>query len=184
MSPDEIKVQSFLAEHSLEATSYSKLERRSGKKPDFRVLKGGAFAFFCEVKSIEADDVVGLRNDPIFNRLADDIHTAVKQFDAVNPDRTYPNVLAFVNHDSACGPPDLIGVTTGQFVSEGGRLHKIYTQYSDGRIKDEKKRIDLFIWLDDCKLRGLLWSQAHDNHHQALCRVMGVNPSDIRTICT
>jgi hypothetical protein len=37
----------------------------------------------------------GLRHDPIYNRLADRIHNAANQFEAVNPDRQFPNVLIF-----------------------------------------------------------------------------------------
>ena len=49
----------------------------------------------------------GAKNDPTFNRLTIDIHTAVKQFDAVNPDVASPNVLTFVNHEPQCGFLDL-----------------------------------------------------------------------------
>ena len=41
--------------------------------------------------------VDNLTSDPTFNRLTDDVHQAVKQFDAVNKGQKYPNVLAFVN---------------------------------------------------------------------------------------
>ena len=61
--------------------------------------------------------VGGSRNDPVYNRIADDIHQAVRQFDAVNPDLEHPNVLAFLNDPGSHSDyGDLIGVLTGQFL--------------------------------------------------------------------
>lgn len=182
MNADENKVAEFLAEKGLEATEFQKQERRNGKTPDFRVLQNEAFAFFCEVKTIEKDMVEGLRNDPIFNRLTDDIHTAMKQFDAVNPKVETPNVLAFVNHDRSSGFLDLINVLTGNFIDENDQPHPIYKQFSEGRIKDEKARIHLFLWLDDFKPERLLFSQTHSGFHKQLCGRFGVNPNDIKQI--
>jgi hypothetical protein len=54
-----------------------------------------------------------------------------------------------INHDAQCGFNDLLAVLTGNFYATDGTAHPIYRQYSQGRIKDEKNRIDLFIWLDD-----------------------------------
>lgn len=182
MSTDENSIAEYLAKRALTAAPFSKEELRAGKTPDFRVMLGQSFAFFCEVKSIEKDTVEGLRKDPIFNRLADDIHTAVKQFDAVNPKVTDPNVLALVNHDRKCGFLDLIGVMTGNFVAENNELHPIYKQFSEGRIKDEEARIHLFIWLDDFKPERLLFTQTHTDFHKRLCGWFGVDQSAIKQI--
>ena len=176
-------VASFLADHGLVAVRFSNAARGKTKTPDC-VSKNGTFAFYCEVKSIAADDVLGLRKDPVFNRLTDDIHTAIKQFDAVNQESLYPNVLAFVNHDSACGFLDLLAVMTGNFFTEGGQRHPIYTQFSEGRTKDEKKRIDMFIWLDDFKPFRLLFGQAHNGHHLALCGWFQIDATSIQQVGT
>lgn len=140
------------------------------------------FAFFCEVKSLEKDAAEGLRKDPVFNRLTDDVHTAVKQFDAVNSKVSCPNVLALVNHDKNCGFLDLIGVLTGNFVAENNEQHPIYKQFSEGRIKDEKARIHLFLWLDDFKPERLLFSQTHLGFHKNLCAWLGIDPGTIKQI--
>lgn len=182
VNADENIVTEFLAKKELESTEFQKQERRNGKTPDFRVLRNKAFAFFCEVKTIEKDTVEGLREDPIFNRLTDDIHTAVKQFDAVNQKVEAPNVLAFVNYDRNCGFLDLIGVLTGNFIAENDQPHPIYKQFSEGRIKDEKARIHLFLWLDDFKPERLLFSQTNAEFHKQLCGWFGVNPNDIKQI--
>jgi hypothetical protein len=95
----------------------------------------------CESKHVQYDEwlgkqlktakrleiVGGLRHDPIFNRLADRIHDATKQFGAVNRDHEFPNVLVCTNSDTHCGFPDLLGVLTGNLHAEGGRVEPIYT---------------------------------------------------------
>jgi len=179
---NEDKLAEFLAQKGLSTTVFSNQERRKGKTPDFRVLSGDTLAFFCEVKSIKKDTVEGLRKDPVFNRLTDDIHTAVKQFDAVNPKVRIPNVLALVNHDRRCGFLDLIGVLTGNFIAENNQMYPIYKQFSEGRIKDEKARIHLFLWLDDFKPERLLFSQTHSEFHKQLCGYFGVDSDAITQI--
>ena len=124
----------------------------------------------------------GGRKDPIFNRLTADIHKAVKQFDAVNRSREYPNVLFLINHDKQAGFLDLLAVLTGNFYAESGAVHAIYRQFSHGRIKSEKGRIDLFIWLDDKNPDRVLFSQTSAQHHSALCAAFGTNPGDIEQI--
>ncbi len=100
MDPDEEKVKKYLEERGFTCKRFSKKETRAGKTPDFRVFRNGDFVFFCEVKSSPKDYwldkllegappgqiVGGGRSDPIFNRLTTDIHSAVKQVEAVNPD--------------------------------------------------------------------------------------------------
>jgi hypothetical protein len=182
VSADEDRAAEFLAKRGLSAVAFSKEELRAGKTPDFRVMARDAFGFFCEVKSIEKDTAEGLRKDPVFNRLTDDIHTAVKQFDAVNSKVDSPNVLVLVNHDKHCSFLDLIGVLTGNFIADDGGTHPIYKQFSEGRIKDEKARIHLFLWLDDFKPERLLFTQTHAGFHRNLCAWLGVDSRAIKQI--
>lgn len=182
VNADENLVAEFFSKRTLTASEFQKHERRNGKTPDFRVFHKDAFAFFCEVKAVEIDKAGGLRKDPIFNRLTDDIHTAVKQFDAVNPKVESPNVLALINHDRNCGFLDLIGVLTGNFIADDEQRHPIYKQFSEGRIKDEKARIHLFLWLDDFKPERLLFSQTHAEFHKQLCAWFGVDHNGIEQI--
>ena len=64
---------------------FTKRDLRATKTPDRRVYREEEFAFFLEVKEVATDDFAGgVRNDPKFNRLASDIHEAVKQFDAMS----------------------------------------------------------------------------------------------------
>ncbi|MEW6359801.1 MAG: hypothetical protein AB1696_25915 [Planctomycetota bacterium] len=196
MDADENRIEAFLAAKEFTCRRFPKTELRAGKTPDFRVYAEGEFRFFCEAKTIDRDyslieivrqapagTVVGhARKDPIFNRLTDDIHKAAKQFDAVNPEEKYPNVLVLVNHDSKCRFNDLLQVLTGCFFAEGGRAYPISRKFSEGRIKDEKGRIHLFIWLDDFKPDQWLFSQTNERHHMNLCSWFGINPDSIRKI--
>ncbi|MBK1650540.1 hypothetical protein [Rhabdochromatium marinum] len=196
MTPDEERVKDYLENRELTAERFSKAETRAGKTPDFRVSQNGEFLFYCEVKSSSenrwldnqltnaapGDIVGGARNDPIYNRLTSDIHNSMKQFDAVNKDHKFPNVLALVNHDDMCGFNDLLGILTGNFYANDGTAHPIYRQFSHGRIKEEKGKIHLFIWIDDHKPNRLLFSQTDETHHSALCNAFGVQPNEIKQI--
>lgn len=196
MDPDEEKVKRYLEDRGFTVECFSKTETRAGKTPDFRVFRNGEFLFYCEVKSSPEDRWLdeqlnsaapgelagGARSDPIFNRLTADIHEAVKQFDAVNKDQGHPNILALVNHDDMCGFNDLLGILTGNFYANDGTAHPIYRQFSHGRIKDEKGKVHLFIWLDDHKPDRLLFSQTEETHHASLCSAFGVEQNEIKQI--
>jgi hypothetical protein len=198
MKEDEKKVELFLRDRGLEVQKFLKSDLRAGKTPDFKVLdrKSGKLLFYCEVKSIGKDNWLdekiaevpsgqiagGLRNDPIFNRLTTDIYQSIKQFDTVNPDISISNVLVFVNHDDFCGFLDLIGVLTGNAMTENSGAMPIYRLYSEGRIKEKKSRIHLFIWLDDFRPDRLLFNQTDENHHKLLCDVMNMDPSSLKII--
>jgi hypothetical protein len=193
---DEVRVKDFLESKGLTPERFTKQEVHAGKTPDFRVMLNGELLFFCEVKSSQEDRFLdmhlenveggqligGPRNDPIFNRLASDIHKATSQFDAVNGAWEVPNVLAIVNHDEMCGFNDLLAVVTGNFYVENGSAAPIYRQFSHGRIREEKRKIDLFIWLDDHKPHRLLFSQTNECQHTKLLAVFGLSQDDITQI--
>lgn len=196
MNADEQQIMGFLRKKDLQAREFTKKERGLSKTPDFRVYKGDKFVFFCEVKTIACDDLINnlvakappgkivgyIQDDPRFNRISNKIHEAVQQFNSVNPNSQFPNVLALVNHDNACGWLDLIGVTTGQFLAEGGSQHPIYTKYSKGRIKEEKFKIDLYIWVDEFKREYFLFNLFEDKHLNNLCNYFGTDPKAIKNI--
>lgn len=176
MNTAEQFAEAYLRTHGLRPDRFSKVEMRQGKTPDFRVRKGKEIVLLCEAKHVQRDEwldkqlekagpmelVGGLRPDPIYNRLSNHIHEAAQQFNAVNPNHAYPNVLVFANSDRQCGAEDLRGVITGNFYARGGAVEPIYTQYSNGRIREEKFVIDAYIWWDDWKTAGkftrYLWS--------------------------
>jgi hypothetical protein len=200
MNKDEKLICELLTLYSIVAKRFSKKETRKGKTPDFRVFRDETFQFFCKVKSIDKDlwldrqldsalpgtIVGGLRNDPAYNRLTSDVHTAVKQFDAVNKDITHPNILALVNHDKKCKIIHLISVLTGIERTNNGSALPIFPYYSEGRIRDEKKRIHLFLWIDNwahsIDSKGFLFCDTNENHYQTLCSLFGKDPNSIKQI--
>ncbi len=190
----------FLRKKGLRAEKFTKKKKRQSKTPDFQVFKEDKLAFFCEVKTVSPDQwldrqiqaappmtiVGGARNDPVYNRISNKIHEAVQQFDAVNFDLEHPNVLFFMNHDNSCNISYLRNVITGNFEAEGGRRYPIYTQFSEGRIKDEKYRIHLYIWIDEFKdkfkIGGYLFIKLVKEHLSNLCSYFSIDPESIRNI--
>lgn len=187
----------YLSQHCLRAERITKSEMRHGKTPDFRVFKGTEFVLYCESKHVQYDEwldkqlenaqpleiVGGLRHDPVYNRLADRIHDAAKQFEAVNPDRQFPNILIFTNSDTHCGFPDLLSVLTGKFYAEGGIVDPIFNQISEGRIREEKLTIDLYVWLNEWKgkqQKGTLYFNSGSKHYAALSALLGSDPAQHR----
>lgn len=182
MSPDEVAVAELLVAKGMTVNLFSKEELQSSKTPDFRVFLGETLAFYCEVKSIMPGKADGLKSDPIFNRLTNDIHLSAKQFRSVNPGSEVPNVLAFVNHDNLCGFLDLIAVYTGNHMTENGGASPIYRQFSEGRIKSEKSTIHMLIWLDDFRPHRFLFTNINAAFHNNLCSHIGLNSVDIELI--
>lgn len=183
MDPIEEAVIGDLERRGFECRRFSKRELRAGKTPDCRVYRDGAFSFYLEIKEVASSHWLGgARPDPVFNRLTDDIHTAVKQFDAVNPDHDEPNVLAIVNNDQACGSLDLIGVVTGHAMLQGGGTAPIYQSFSEGRIRDEKRRVDLFLWYDSRKSDQLFFTMFEKRHFAKLCLLFEIDPGSVPTL--
>lgn len=183
MSNSENIVIKELEKFNLRCESFSKLEMKNRKTPDFKVFNKDEFAFYCGIKEIAKDNWLGgVKPDPILNRISDDIHTAIKQFESVNRDLEHPNVLAFVNNDDRCDSLDLIGVITGNLLLESGGAAPIYLKYSHGRIKDEKNRIHLYLWLDVFNNHSFLFNLADTRHIEKLCNYMNINPKSIKSL--
>jgi hypothetical protein len=142
---------------------------RGRKTPDRRVYRDRELLFLLEVKEVAADEWLGgERVDPRFNRLSADIHEAVKQFDSVNPDRQLPNVLAFVNRDSRCDSQDLLGVLTGHAVTADGKKLALYGKYALGRIRQERLRVDTYLWLEESGTFQVFLNDADTRHASRL----------------
>jgi len=174
-------VNEWLQGFGLATERYTKTELREGKKtPDYKVLKEGLLQFFCEVKAVVGS--IELETDTTPNQLTGDIHDAFKKFKGINPDRILPNVLAFVNKKGAAGVDYLEDVLTGQWFMENGEAYPFYVYYSEGRIRDEKAAIDLYLWFeggDNVKFRFTGVVKSHLEH---LCRLFGIEPSNVGRI--
>jgi hypothetical protein len=167
------------------------------RRPDFRMVSWRGLVGYCEVKSPRDDwldeqlerappgtIVGGGRPDPTFNRVARHVLKAVKQFDAVNPDHSLPNVLVFVNHDDNSGYPDMFETLTGRFRADSGEAYETMTHISNGVPGEKRKRIDLYIWIDDYRGRrcigGWLMTDAV-RAHTATLRTLLINILPKRT---
>jgi hypothetical protein len=190
-------VAAMLRGHDLQALPFSKEEARAGKTPDFRVMDGVRLVAYCEVKSPRdewldsqidqgepCEIVGGSRSDPVFNRLSKMIAKAAEQFDAVNPDRSVPNLLAIVNHDDASHRGDLIETLTGMFHADNGTRHPTSRNVSEGWIRQAKNRIDLYVWIDGGtgEVRCYLFTESVPAHVDALCAKLGLNKTAIRRV--
>jgi len=192
---DEGRTRGFLEEIGFEVKEFSKEERKKASTPDFRILKNKGLIFFCEVKTIAEDNwlykivsaapeetiVGGSRNDPRFNRISAKIHDAVSQFRSVNPDHKYPNVLVFMSHDKYCRYGSLLQTIRGDFFAQSGEHHPIFLKYSEGRIKEEKFEIDLFIWFDNLQEEPYWLFGKNEEHFLNLCKYFDKNPWAIKS---
>lgn len=191
---DEKLIKSFLIKRELTPERFKK-EEKNKPTPDFKVyLENGTLGFYCEVKSIRRDKWLddksnevegngmfgGARNDPVFNRLTRKIETAVDQFDSVNYNLEFPNVLAFINHDLDCDHNDLIGVITGTIQSKDGSTIPVYRKFSEGRIFEKKFKVHLYLWFQDSEEepRLMYFNESDKKKHEMLSRIFSKEPLD------
>ncbi len=196
---NERRAREFLEGKGLRCERFSKEEQRRGKTPDFRVYHSSLFRFYSEVKGIVRDTwwdrlrnarstrrgtvVGGSRPYPVPNRITDDIHQAVKQFDAVNPDQQHPNVLVFVNNPgSHCDWNDYIEVFTGNIVTEDGLVEPAFAKYAHGRIREEKYRVHLSVWLEESDRPRYHFPTLHGEHVDALLTLFNLDRSEIEML--
>ena len=197
LSSDEALVLGYWQGEGFEVTSFAKSEIRDVKTPDFRLSRNGVEVAFCEVKSFQKDTWLedqlknagpaellgGLRPDPIFNRISNAVHTAFKQFESVNSSHELLNFLFLVNHDTSARPEDLDRVLTGCENPRNGLFDRTCAQFSDGRIREEKYKVDLYVWLD--LLNGQIRSREYrvlDNPktQQRVCDLLNVDLAQVK----
>ena len=193
----ENSVQHYLESLGLRVKRFTKAEMRRGRTPDFRVFAGSELAFYCEVKTAQEDDwldkqlaeappltlVGGSRPDPTYNRVSNHIHSAVGQFDAVNPAMERPNILALFNGDEGAGFEDLIQVVTGNAYCDGGEGIPMFREFLEGRIREEKLRVHLYLWFNARKSGPqMFFPEVHEAHHAALCHHFKVEPKTMKRL--
>jgi len=186
----------FLAAKGLSAQRFTAAEMKAGKTPDFRVFQKEQLAAYCEVKSPRDDrldnalaladpgSLVGYGgNDSTFNRIANQVHKAVQQFDAVNPNRELPNILVFINWAYPSSFRDLEETLTGYLRLESDRCEPTMLKVSEGRIRDEKYRIDAYCWIDGRtqRLQSTLFNPANDAHCNTVCSLLQIDRATIKT---
>jgi hypothetical protein len=186
MDDTERWVAEYFGGLGLTGRPFDKAARRLGRTPDFRVCAGARLLFFCEVKSTHGAARTGQgelvpaqvahARERVRNRLATHIHTAVKQFDAVNPGLRVPNVLAFVNHDPCCRFGDMVAAVTHGASSpdaSGAGCECAGVTHALARIHEERRRIHLYLWFDDGRGPHLVVN-ADRAHRQLLTGVLQI----------
>ena len=127
----------------------------------------------------------GLRPDPIFNRISNAVHTAFKQFESVNSDHRMLNFLFLVNHDTSAKPEDLDRVLTGYENPLHGGFDPTCMQFSQGRIREEKMQIDLYVWMDSKKPNQIRMRRrffGNPDTRESVCNLLSIDPAQVKNI--
>ena len=142
----------------------TKIRESNKTTPDFTFVRDGQRVFVAELKEIEryaASEDRGWtipkpgdthypfahRTDNAVSRVADKIHQAYRQLRDFPP----PRVLILLNHDSRVDMKDLEEAFTGEQVYGNAAfsyVNRISKKITEGKIKEEKGKIDLYIWID------------------------------------
>jgi len=142
----------------------TKIQEKNETAPDFTLVRDEQRLFVAELKDIErypasADRGWTIpkpgdmhypfahRTDNAVSRVADKIHQAYHQLKDFPP----PRVLILLNHDSLVDVKDLEEAFTGEQVYANAVFSYVNTvskKIAEGKIKEEKGKIDLYIWID------------------------------------
>ena len=153
----------FLSHYGLHLKKIDEKDGKNGKQPDFEYLVDDKRIFVCELKEyirIDPSEETGwevlnhsdgsveaTRNSNAPNKVSDSIHTAFKQLQKYSE----PKILIFLNHYSGLDVRDLIETYRGfsEYSIANKKIIDIYyRRASEGKIKHEKDKIDLYIWID------------------------------------
>jgi hypothetical protein len=143
-------------------------EQEGVKTPDYELLVTNGRAAVLEVKRLVRTprtpengwhvkvSSTGIREatriDNAPQRVSKLIHEAFKQLNTV-PD---PKILVFVNDETQMDSLDLLEAFNGFLYygndSVGYYKNTVSAKVANGAIRDEKWRIDLYVWIDRCRL--------------------------------
>ena len=76
-----------------------KIPEGDTKTADFAVYTNDELAFYLEEKTLELTPVRWRNIDPVYSAIAKHVREALKQFNCLNPDKRFPNVLAITSMD-------------------------------------------------------------------------------------
>ena len=142
-----------------------KIKERNERAPDFELVRDGQLVFVAELKDIERYPAsenrgwtipkpgdmhypIAHRTDNAVSRVADKIHQAYHQL----KDFPLPRVLILLNHDSFVDVKDLEEAFTGEQLYADAVFSYVNTvskKIAEGKIKEEKGKIDLYIWIEE-----------------------------------
>ncbi len=86
--------------------------------------------------------------------------------------------------NDGAGITDLFRVWTGNAYCEGGEVIPMFREYSDGRIRETKLRVHLYLWFNEWQEREpwKFFPEVHAVHHATMCRSINVNPADLKRL--
>jgi large subunit ribosomal protein L30 len=155
--------------------------------PDFKILKDGVLAGYCEVKSPRDDRAFEPQNpkpgeifmkkrmNPAAKNLERQISDAVEQFDSVNPDHALPNVLIIANHAIGRDPANLQMLIEGVPMPDGSKVPML----PGGRqreVRQKARRIDLIVWIDVANQTCVCIRPIGASHLADACDLFGIDP--------
>ena len=167
-----------------------KVPESTSKTPDFEFCVNGERLFIAELKTLDdcepsaergwivSQEHIGVkkahRKDNSVARVASRIHEAYKQL----CNYPVPKVLILLNKDML-DVGDLEEAFTGQMVY--GDLTQSYVntasrKIAEGQIKDEKDKIDLYIWIDRKQTIEVIFRFTTDIGHDLSCRLFKTPP--------
>jgi hypothetical protein len=146
--------------------SLKKIDDSSGKygqEPDFEYIMNNERIFVCELKEYEAinpseeagweikhhsdGSAEATRNSNAPNKISESIHNAYKQLIKYSE----PKILIYLNHYPGLDVRDLEETYRGfgeYVVGDRKIIDYYYRRASKGKIREEKTKIDLYIWID------------------------------------
>lgn len=160
-----------------------KIPQSQGKSPDFESVRNGQRVFVAELKDIEylspSEDrgwtvekfsdgsQSANRTDNAVSRVARKIHDAFGQLEQYSA----PRVLIFLNHDPAVDVNDLEEAYTGEHTYGNEVFSYVNTsskKIAEGCIREEKDKIDLYIWID--RMDERIWFRSPQQSGDDLAR--------------
>jgi len=164
MKRSEQYVQHMLdTRYGISLSKIDEADGRGGPTPDFEYIKDGRRIFVCELKDFEmvtpSEDTgweityhpdgstEATRASNAINRVGRVIYRAYKQLKKYRE----PKVMIFFNSGAGLDVRDLEETIRGFSTISVGSKTYVYTyprRVSEGIIKDIKRRIDLYIWID------------------------------------
>jgi hypothetical protein len=141
---DEQLVKAFLESFHLRANKFDN-KKSLIKKPDFEVEAKDGFYFFCEVKSLFADNKEGILHKTFLNKIERKIIQSDDKFEKVNKTHLVPNVICFLSNDFRLNYRSLLSFLSGEIDLVTEKLDT--KMFRDGLAYKAVRNIDLYIWL-------------------------------------
>jgi hypothetical protein len=159
---DERFVADFWRRSGFEVELIEDPRVRFSRLPDLLLSRNGVRWAYCEVKTIwkhgwtvrvlhddrPAEELREFTDKPVYERVAGDLLTAVRQLHAANPNHSILNIVVLVNRD----PEASIDVFKKVLSSRPSSSRRTLKARMDARAAEEieqfQKEVDLCIWMD------------------------------------